>query len=53
MAVIISADELKSIGTLKLQLLQSRTAKANDDIQAGHLVNGESFFDALESEHHD
>ncbi|MCP4008816.1 MAG: type II toxin-antitoxin system Phd/YefM family antitoxin [Proteobacteria bacterium] len=52
-AVVISMDEYKSIEALKLQLLQSRAAKARDDIQAGHLVDGESFFDALKSGQHD
>ena len=52
-AVVISVDEYKSIEALKLQFLQSRVTKSKEDIQAGHLVDGEPFFDALESGQHD
>ncbi|MCF6236840.1 MAG: type II toxin-antitoxin system Phd/YefM family antitoxin [Gammaproteobacteria bacterium] len=52
-AVVISVEEYKSIEALKLQLLQSKAAKAKDDIHNGNMVNGESFFDALESGQHD
>jgi len=52
-AVVISADEYKSIEALKLRLLQSKAAKAKDDIYNGHMVDGESFFDELESGKHD
>jgi prevent-host-death family protein len=52
-AVVISVDVYKSIEALKLQLLQSKAAKAKDDIQKGYMVDGESFFDELESGQHD
>jgi prevent-host-death family protein len=52
-AVVISAEEYESIEALKLRLLQSRAAQAKADIEAGNLVDGESFFDELEVGHHD
>ncbi len=52
-AVVISAEEYESIEALKLRLLQSRAAQANDDIAAGNLVDGEAFFSELESGQHD
>lgn len=52
-AVVISAEEYESIETLKLQLLQARAIQANADIAAGKLVDGEAFFDELESGVHD
>ncbi len=52
-AVVISIDEYESIETLKLQLLQSRVTQAKADIEAGNTIDGESFFDALESGQHD
>lgn len=51
-AVVISMDEYESIEALKLRLLQSRVAQAKADIAAGNLVDGEAFFNALESGHH-
>ena len=52
-AVVISVDEYKSIEALKLRLLQSKAAKAKDDIVNGNMIDGESFFDELESGKHD
>jgi prevent-host-death family protein len=52
-AVVLSVEEYESIETLKLRLLQSRAMQAVADIEAGSLVNGESFFDALETGYHD
>ena len=52
-AVVISVDEYKSIEALKLRLLQSRATKAKDDIYNGNMVDGESFFDELESGRYD
>ncbi len=52
-AVVISADEYESIEALKLRLLQSRAIQAKADIEAGNLVDGNSFFDELEAGHHD
>ncbi len=51
--VVISAEEYESIEALKLRLLQSRAVQANADIAAGNLIDGESFFDELESGLHD
>lgn len=52
-AIVISVDEYKSIEALKLRLLQTRAAKAKDDIFNGNMVDGESFFDELESGQYD
>lgn len=52
-AVVISVDEYENIEALKLRMLQSRAAQAKADIEAGNLVDGDSFFDELESGHHD
>jgi len=52
-AVVISAEEYQSIEALKLRLLQSRFAQAQADIVAGNLIDGEAFFDELESGKHD
>ncbi len=52
-AVIISMDEQESNEALKLRLLQSRASQARLDIEAGNTVDGNSFFDALESGKHD
>ena len=52
-AVVISAEEYKSIEALKLRLLQSRAVQANADIAAGNLIDGEAFFNELESSQHD
>ena len=52
-AVVISMDEYESNEALKLQLLQARASRAKSDIESGHTVDGESFFDALESGQHD
>lgn len=48
-AIVISAEEYESIEALKLRLLQSRAMQAKVDIAAGNLVDGESFFDDLET----
>ncbi len=52
-AVVISMDEYENFEALKLQLLQSRAARAKADIAAGNTVDGESFFNDLESGQHD
>ena len=52
-AIVISVDEYKSIESLKLRLLQSRASQAKDDIHNGSTVDGESFFDELESGQYD
>lgn len=48
-AVVISMDEYEATEALKLQLLQARAAQAKADIEAGDTVDGESFFNDLES----
>ena len=52
-AVVISMDEYESIEALKLRLLQSRAIQAKADIEAGNTIDGEPFFDDLESGQHD
>lgn len=52
-AVMISADEYRHIEALKLQVLQFRAAQARADIAAGNLVDGDTFFDELETGKHD
>ena len=52
-AVVISMDEYESIEALKLRLLQSRAIQAKADIEAGNTIDGEPFFDDLESGRHD
>ena len=52
-AVVLSVEEYESIEALKLRLLQSRVMQAMADIEAGSMVDGESFFDELEAGHHD
>jgi len=52
-AVVISMDEYESIKALKLRLLQSRATQTKADIKAGNTVDGEAFFNDLESGHHD
>ena len=51
--VVISIDEYESIEALKLRFLQSRAAQANADIAAGNTIDGETFFNQLESGQHD
>ncbi len=52
-AVVISVDEYKSVEDLKLSFLQARVAQAKENIDSGNTVDGESFFDELESGQHD
>jgi len=52
-AVVISMDEYEGIEALKVRLLQSKAVQAKSDIEAGNTVDGETFFDALESGAHD
>jgi len=46
-------DEYESNEALKLRLLQARVSQARINIEAGNTVDGNSFFDALESGKHD
>ena len=52
-AVVISMDEYESIEALKLRLLQLRAAQAKVDIESGNIIDGDSFFDALETGQYD
>jgi len=52
-AVVISMDDYEAIEALKLRLLQSRAKQAKADIKAGNTIDGESFFNDLESGQHD
>jgi prevent-host-death family protein len=50
-AVVISTEEYAHLEALKLRLLQARAVQAKADIAAGKLVDGETFFDELQSGH--
>ena len=52
-AVVMSMDEYEGIEAMKLRLLQARVDKAKIDIQTGNTVDGNLFFEALKSGHHD
>ena len=52
-AVLVSYDEYESIEALKIGLLQSRAIKAKEEVANQMTVDGESFFDELESGQHD
>ena len=52
-AVVVSMDEYKNIESLKLRLLQSRVIQAKEDIAKQNTIDGESFFEELESGQYD
>ena len=52
-AVVISAEEYESIEVLKLRLLKLRAIQARADIETSDLVEGESFFNELETGQYD
>ena len=52
-AVVVSMDDYMGIEALKLRLLQSRVIQAKEDIASQETVDGESFFDELESGQYD
>jgi len=52
-AVVISVEEYERMEVLKLRLLQSKVAKAKEDIRDGQTVDGEQFFDELETGKYD
>ena len=52
-AVLVSYDEYESIEALKIGLLQSRAIKAKEEVANQNTVDGELFFDELESGQHD
>jgi len=51
-AVVVSMNEYEAMVELKLRLLQSRAIQAKADIKAGNTIDGESFFNDLESGQH-
>ena len=52
-AVVVSMDDYMGIEALKLRFLQSRVIQAKEDIASQETVDGESFFDELESGQYD
>ncbi|WP_387489516.1 type II toxin-antitoxin system Phd/YefM family antitoxin [Photorhabdus sp. RM96S] len=52
-AVVLSIDEYENIEALKIQLLKSRAIQAKADIEEDNLVDGEAFFDELETGKYD
>ena len=52
-AVVMSMDEYEGIEAMKLRLLQARVDKAKAEIQTSNTVDGNLFFEALESGQHD
>ena len=52
-AVVISVEDYERFENLKLQVLQMRAIKIDKDFAAEALVDGEQFFDELESGYHD
>ena len=52
-AVVISMEDYERFENLKLQVLQMRAAQVDEKIAAQNVVDGEQFFDELESGHHD
>lgn len=47
-AVVVSAEDYESMEALKLRLVQARARQAEADIEAGNLVDGETFFDEIQ-----
>ena len=52
-AVLVSFEEYENIEALRIRFLQSRAIKAKDDIANKNTIDGESFFDELESGKYD
>ena len=46
-SVMMSADDYKSLETLKMSHLKEKLARAQDDIDHGRTVDGPAFFDDL------
>lgn len=51
-AVVISKDEHQEIEALKLAVLQARAKQAMIDIESTNIQDGDTFFDKLNTEHH-
>lgn len=47
--VVVSSDDYTSIEELKLQLLQLRAEQATAEIAQGSLIDGDAFFDTLDT----
>jgi len=52
-AVVVSMDDYMAIEALKLRLLRARVIQATADTANQETVDGESFFDELESGQYD
>ena len=48
-AVVLSIDEYSGLESLKLQFLQQRAQQAKQEIKNNQTIDGETFFDELES----
>ena len=52
-AVVLSVDDYLNLELLKMQHLKMRVEQAKEDIAAGRVVNGDTFFDDLINGNHD
>lgn len=52
-AVVVSMEEYEGMEALKLKLLQTRAAQARADIDTGNTLDGESFFESLNTGKYD
>ncbi len=52
-AIVVSVEEYEQMEALKLRLLKSKAAKAQEDIRTGNTSDGESFFNKLEAGKYD
>jgi len=46
-AVVLSVDDYMILESLKIQHLKARVKQAKEAIEAGHIVDGDQFFDSL------
>ena len=46
-AVVVSIDDYRSLEALKMNVLKNRVKQAKEDILAGHITDGDPFFDDL------
>ena len=46
-AVVLSVDDYQQFETLKINALKNRVKQAKAEILAGHVIEGDSFFDDL------
>ena len=52
-AVVLSVDEYESFEALKTEMLRARALRAQNELNAGQLTDGDSFLDELVSGQHD